>query len=279
MSDGEDDRAADPTPPTAPTVSHVSLKLPPYWPADPLVWFAQVEAQFDTRGITSQKTKYDYVVSSLAPDTATEVRDLIIKPPSSDQYKALKAALIQRTAASQQLRMQQLLQGEELGDRKPTQLLRRMEQLLGEQATEHTSTFLKELFLQRLPANIRMILASTPGDNTVQDLAALADKIAEVTVFPRQPPINNVSNSDSQLANELAKLREEVASLKKLVRSTSRSPSARGHRSHSPRSTRDHDSPAPRQADLCWYHQRFGDQARQCREPCSRHSGNVPASH
>uniref|UniRef100_A0A1X7SG25 Uncharacterized protein n=1 Tax=Amphimedon queenslandica TaxID=400682 RepID=A0A1X7SG25_AMPQE len=154
-----------------------------------------------------------------------------------------------------------------------------MEQLMGDQGSEHTATLLKELFLQRLPSNVRMILASTPGDNTVQDLAALADKIVEVTGPSRPPPIHNVSTSDSdtQLAVELAKLREEVAYLKKIVRSNSRSPSSRGHRSHSPRS--DRDSPAPRQAsDLCWYHQRFGDQARQCREPCSRSSGNAPAS-
>ena len=230
-----------------------------------MIWFAQVEAQFDTRGISSQKTKYDYVVSSLSPDIATEVHDLIIKPPTSDQYKSLKAALIQRTAASQQLRIQQLFQGEELGDRKPTQLLRRMEQLLGDQGLEHT---VKELFLQRLPSNVRMILASTPGDNTVQDLAALADKIVEVTGSSRPTPINNVftQDGDSQLAAELTKLR---AYLKKIVRSNSRSPASRGHhRSHSPRS--DRDSHALRQtSDLCWYHQRFGDQARQCREPCS----------
>ena len=199
--------------PQTPTVSTVTLKLPPFWPADPHVWFAQVEAQFDTRNITSQKTKYHHVISSLSPDIASEVRDIINTPPANNQYKALKETLIERTTASQQLRLQQLLQGEQLGDRKLSQMLRRMVQLLGDQASENTSVFLKELFLQRLPSNIRMIIASTPGNNTIQNLATLANKIVEVTgITPAPPPINTVSDPDGQLIAELARLREEVVS-------------------------------------------------------------------
>ena len=78
----------------------ISLKLPPFWPHVPIIWFAQVpiwfaqvEAQFQTRQITQQLTKFSYVVLSLQPEIAQEVRDLLISPPSADPYDKLKTEL------------------------------------------------------------------------------------------------------------------------------------------------------------------------------------------
>ena len=98
----------------SPGLAAVSIKLPPFWPTDPEVWFAQIEA---TRGIATQKTRFEYVVSSLSPEFAVEVRDLLLKPPADNPYDTLKAELIKRTAASEQRKLQQLISGEELGDR------------------------------------------------------------------------------------------------------------------------------------------------------------------
>ena len=93
----------------------------------------------------------------------------------------MKEQLRKCTALSEQLRLQQLLTGEELGDRKPTQLLRKMQQLLGfRQGID--PFFLQELLYQRLPQNVRMVLASTPEGTTLSALTEMADKVMEVAV-------------------------------------------------------------------------------------------------
>ena len=155
------------------------------------MWFAQVEAHFTTRRITSQKTRFDFVIASRSPEFATDVRDLILNPPSANPYTVLKEQLIKRTAASEQCRLQQLFTTEALGDRKPTQLLRRMQQLLGDRAGSTDTAFLRELFLQCLPANVRMVLASTGTSVSLDEMAELADKVMEVAA----PSISAVTTS------------------------------------------------------------------------------------
>ena len=139
--------AKDP-PPVAPSgrVTAIQIKLPPFWPKDPALWSAQIKAQFTTRGITASRTKFEYIVSSLSPEYATEVRDLLLTPPAEHPYKQLKKELTNRTSLSEQHHLQQLLTCEELRDCKPSQLLRHIQQLLGDRANTMDATFLWELF-------------------------------------------------------------------------------------------------------------------------------------
>ena len=120
----------------------------------PEVWFAKLDAQFTTRGITSEHTEFDNMVVSLFPEYATEVRDIILKPLTTEPYKALKMQLIKHTTASEQKRLQLLFNTEKLGDTTPSQFLRRMHQLLGDKTTSTNQSFVKELFLQRLPPTL-----------------------------------------------------------------------------------------------------------------------------
>ena len=262
--------AAEPEAVRPVSVAAVSVKLPPFWPADPEVWFAQVEVQFATRRVTSQKTRFEYVVSSLGPEFAAEVRDLLLRPPEENPYDILKAELVKRTAALEQRKLQQLISGEELGERKPTQLLRRMQQLLGDHLTAGPdgNAFLRELFLQRLPPNVRMVLASADDAIDLQKLADMADKIMEVSTPSSVSAVSAPSNDD------VKQLRAEVERLATLVASLTQHRPRRRNRSQS--RDRRPRSPAPQEQaaskTLCWYHRKFGEQARKCQPPC--HWGN-----
>ena len=57
-----------------------------------------------------------------------------------------------------------------------------MQQLLGEHTSTTDSAFLHELFLLKLSANVRMVLASTGDTVSLEKLAELADKILEVAL-------------------------------------------------------------------------------------------------
>ena len=183
----------------------------------------------------SQRTKFDHVVATLAPEFATE-------PPADTPYNVLHAQLIKRTAASEQRRLRQLFTAEELGDRTPSQLLRQLQQLLGDAAGRNPDNmFLRELFLQRLPGHVRMVLASS-GDMPLEALASLANKMMEVA----SPSISSINvapltSEVGQLRSEVAQLREMIAALKiapgnphRRARSRSQSTSAASPCSSSP---------------------------------------------
>ena len=125
--------------------------------ADPALWFAQAEAQFATRHITTEITKFRYIVASLSPEVATEVRDILIDAPPAQPYTTLRTALIAGVGVTEDAHLQQLLEDEQLGDRRPSQLLRRIRQLLGTATMD--DAILRRLFLRRLPTACRTILA------------------------------------------------------------------------------------------------------------------------
>ncbi|BHF85487.1 hypothetical protein SprV_1002865400 [Sparganum proliferum] len=68
---------------------------------------------------------FNHLQRSLHDEYAEELCDLLIHRPSEQPFDKLKEALVKRVAMTEKRRPRQLLTGEELGDRKPSQLLRR----------------------------------------------------------------------------------------------------------------------------------------------------------
>ena len=82
-------------------INATSLKLPEFWKKSPEVWFARVEAQFNTRNITTDQTKFDHLVSILDIETAEEMQAILTHPPAANKYETLKTELIRTYGKSQ----------------------------------------------------------------------------------------------------------------------------------------------------------------------------------
>lgn len=227
------------------------------------------------------------MAGNLDPKYAAEVRDILTKPPSTGKYEKLKTELILRLSATQDQKTRQLLEHEEIGDRKPTQFLRHLRALAG---TVVPDSVLKPLWLTRLPASTQAILA-TQQKADLDALAVLADAVLEANPRPHVAETAVATNAMEAMMERLTilmtakmgeianTLRQEVAAITE-DRRDYRSSRSDSRSSPHPRSRS--RSASRHQDGVCWYHRRFGDQASKCTSPCQyklKNQGNDQGSH
>ncbi|XP_045777908.1 uncharacterized protein LOC123875886 [Maniola jurtina] len=251
-------------------VFKVGVRVPPFWPEEPEIWFAQVEGQFAISGITNDATKFNYVIGHLENQHSKEVKDIIINPPASNKYDKLKGELIRRLTASNEKKIKQLLMHEELGDRKPSAFLRHLTGLAGADVPDD---FLKTIWISRLPHGIQTVLAGQPAGTALEDLADLADRVNDLaSSTPKVASLANEVPSSliSDLTKGIAELRKQVQQMATQRNSRSRSRTSQGTRNSSRQRTQSNYRKFP----LCWYHSKYGDKARTCVRPCDFKSEN-----
>ncbi|KAI5739566.1 hypothetical protein M8J77_020789 [Diaphorina citri] len=183
------------TPTAADHVYRVAVKPPPFWKNKPSIWFAQMEAQFRTSGITADQTMFDYLISAVDSEVLESVSDLILNPPAVEKYKTLKDRLIEHFSGSETQRFQHLLSAQEFGDKKPSELLQHMIDL----CPSLDAKFLKTLWLQR------PVLTALNID--LRSLGKLADDISSSL---QDHHVKAVESSSTQ-SDVLERLRFELA--------------------------------------------------------------------
>lgn len=234
------------------SLTTVSIKLPTFWTDSPEVWFLQAEAQFAIKRVTTSLTKFHHCVAALPQDVATRLIDLI-RNPTSDPYATLRTSLIQMYTLSNFQRYQALQSIPVLTDQRPSELMDKMLVLLPED--EKPGFFFLGLFMDRLPADIRSHLLT----ESIADPRRMATRADELwTVRGRINAVHAVSSQDYRPMEDVSLVSRS---------SRTRSSSSRTRSSSPGRSTSSSTS------SECWYHRKWGNQANQCRSPCS-FSGN-----
>jgi hypothetical protein len=147
-----------------------SLRLPAFWVDKPVSWFVLAESRFRLHGIHREQTRYDYLVSALTKEAVSLVLDVVEHPPERLPYTALKQSLLDSHQLTDYQKIAALHKMEPLGGWKPSELLASMLELCPR--GHETSIFFTHLFLERLPAELRITL----GEDDHQNVRALAKK-------------------------------------------------------------------------------------------------------
>lgn len=235
-------------------VDKVSVKLPPFWKDKPEIWFCQAEAQFELAGISKEATKFNYLVAQLDLQVVENIYDLV-SSEDERKYTTAKERLLKLFRESEERQIKKLVSDLNIGDLKPSQLLQRMRGLAGDNIPDK---LLKTLWLDKLPTDIRTILAISQVD--LDQLADMGDKIWEM-----KPSSEVHSVSEPSLALTLQNVEKRLQALEsRLSRSSSRD------RSPSRARSRSRGRGFNPKGKYCYAHYRFGKKAQpeKCTTEC-----------
>ncbi|XP_045502775.1 uncharacterized protein LOC123699789 [Colias croceus] len=247
------------------SLSSVSItsRIPDFWKKSPKIWFIQTEAVLSPQKM-SDEAKYQIVISKLTPEVIEQVTDILISPPETGKYEKLKRRLLQIFEESEDRQIKKLIGEMELGDQKPSQLMRKMQDLARGRVTTET---LLVLWQNLLPPAIRAVLAVSESKSE-DILASIADKVMEsmtplnsVSAVQQSSlsnsPENNLIGEIEKLNNRLRRLetRNNTSNFRTRSRSRSRGRFQRNQR-HNPNW-------------LCKYHYKYKNKATKCVKPCN----------
>lgn len=255
------------------------IKLPDFFAENVELWFWQVESAFISSGITSDVKKYHAIIGQLPSRVIFKLSDFKSNPPARNQmYDTLKNRIVKEYADSEQAKITKLLEDMSLGDRKTSQLLAEMRTKASNTAIN--DNFLAQLWMRALPETIRAIL-SAEDMTPLSDKAATADRIMEAMrnglLFPAKS-INEIqtnavhTHSKPSLSDDVfLELKNAISNLSTEVKQLRQSRSAK--RNDTPVRINSNREPSTSnseklQHDFCWWHFKFGADAKKCKEPC-----------
>ena len=241
-------------------INAVSTRLPDFAQNEPLTWFRRAETRFRIRGIVQPTTRADYVLEVLPEAIFARIGPWLDQQPDEIPYDDLKKHLLKEFSPTTSERARRLLSlpSQPMGDRKPSHLwdeicTRSRLPEVDAVSKQHKEVDLKkEIWLQSLPSSVRVLLRNT-DDKSMDELSSLAD---DITISQKAACLPTVSTAVEQQQHIETSI-DDVMPVRQVSTHTEQ-------QVHAPTES----------GRLCYYHRRFGSDARYCAKGCKWSSKN-----
>lgn len=233
----------------------VSVKLPPFDIDNLSAWFGMCEAQFAIRPVTQSATKASYILAKVSVEAYRRITSWLLDQGGQPIYEDLKEELLLTFEQGQSERALRILQfvSTGMGDLNPRQMANEIERLRT-LPNGYQIDICIEIFLQALPAGVRKLLGDI--DNlSLKDVSEKAFKVWKQFKADKQfaQSVSAVDAVDDTV---------DVAAISNFRRSNYRTKER-------------FFTPSSDSESLCFYHRKFGNNARSCVPPCSYKSKNA----
>jgi hypothetical protein len=172
-----------------------SVVLPPFKVNRPAAWFSQCADLFRMRGIHDQRDMFALCYNVLGDEQQAQVDDIAeALPRPVDAFCRLRDRIVASHSLDVGQRVEQLLELPALGGQRPSALLAQMRQLCP--PGEEQGQIFRRLFIQRLPAQVRLQLAED-RHSPVQALAARADTLMANHSYAGVAAVKTASEEDA----------------------------------------------------------------------------------
>ena len=228
----------------------VSIQLPVFTRSSPKSWFTIIEANFHVRGVSTPDTKYWHAVSKLDADTLEEIQEFLATDRGKDPYQELKEHLCEVFEPTQQQKLDQFLSTTVMGEKRPSAFLRELERMV---AGIPVSQIVRRVFTRSLLPRIATAIAGNTN-STIKEIGKAADQAWD-----------EVSGKPVTITQTVAAISRDSGRGKG------------GRQRGGPRRSGSRPPANQSQQRLCYFHERWGDDAKRCISTCSRWAsrGNV----
>ncbi|XP_062123367.1 uncharacterized protein LOC133836794 [Drosophila sulfurigaster albostrigata] len=223
----------------------VQLRIPKFNKTNPQLWFSQLDRLFHLHNVTDYN-KFDIISVNLE-----EIQRVLDKFAESSDSK-----------------LKRLLGGGETVGKKPSEILDHMRRLA---PTTGCEAVIRSLFLAKLPNSIRPFI-SVWDENNLYKLAEIADKMLEasepVSAFVESTALTEQQHQVDALSGKQTGMSEVTSALRALTTKVDKLKDELRQSKHAQLSRHTHDSSNDVGSKLCFYHTRFGENARKCQPAC-----------
>ena len=287
----------------APKTNTRKPDLPPFDQKNIVSWIRRVENAFTRVNITSPKDKFAHLEAVMSVDMHPTVNEYFNGAATVENYNSFLDFLRERYGRTKEQKVQSAINGVRRNGRTPNDLAALIDEQIGDVTIEDVK---KAHFLAEMPRDVRHNLATQSDSTSFKELAKAAEVYfnRDGTLRAAEPRVNSVNptppqtgsssssfttafeENDAATPNDINAIHRQPRNFNstdnrsnyngnntRMGQSQSRlrhnSAKGNGNRSTSrPRAT-------PNNNGMCWLHNKFGDEARHCKAPCSHPRANA----